>query len=279
MNKQWVLAAALAASSLAAHAATDFTGWDLNGSSSLVNGNTIVRLTDGVGSDVGTAWVGGSYDFSTLSASTGTKFTMEFDYKATTGGDGLAVVLTSGGAAPQSPSGFLGLQGEDDALLFVLQPGVKGSGALGFTSAEPMSLSDVAQTAGSFNGLSYPGSVNLLADPAFDVAPMHARLTLQYTSSNIWLFKFQVRQPGGSAYTTVAGTSGNDLSTFLNSLSNVNIGFAASTASSAATFDIYNVNITTSSPFTPAVPEPGSVALGVAGLGVAGWMVRRRRPA
>lgn len=273
MNKQWVLAAALAASSLAAHAATDFTGWDLNGSSSLVNGNSVIRLTDGVGVDVGTAWAPGSYDLSGIDSVEGAKLTIDFDYKASAGGDGLALVLTTGAGLSQSPAGTLGLTGIDDGLLFLLRPGIQGVGSAVVT---PGSTANGAAITSSVTQDS--SDVNLLASTDFSAQAAHARMVFA-REGGTWSFLLQIAQPGSSTFEDVAYSQSNSLSSYFSNLGELNIGFAASSTASAATFDVVNFSVTTSLPYTPAVPEAGSVSMALAGLGVAAWMAGRRKRA
>lgn len=274
MKKQWVMAAVLAASSLGAHAAA-FSGWDLNGSSTLVNGGSVLRLTDGVGADVGTAWLPGAYDLRNIDTFEGTKLTIDFDYKASTGGDALALVLTSGGNLSQNPSGALGLTGVDDGLLFVLRPGTSGAGSAVIV---PNSTPNGAAIVNSV-GANTSGGVNLLASTDFSAQAAHARLIFA-REGTVWTFSLQIAQPGSSSFDEVIYSQASSLTTSFSDLSQLNIGFAGSSVNGGpATFDIVNVSVTTGLPFTPAVPEPGSISLMLVGLGMVGWMVRRKRSA
>lgn len=271
MKKQWVMATVMAASSLGAHAAT-FSGWDLNGSSTLVNNGSVIRLTDGVGADVGTAWLPGAYDLSNISEFEGTKLTIDFDYKASAGGDALALVLTSGGNLSQSPQGALGLTGVDDGLLFVLRPGASGAGTAVIAPGSTANGSTIVNSVGANTA-----GVNLLASTDFSAQAAHARLIFA-REDNAWTFLLQIAQPGSSSFEDVAYSQSNNLSSYFSNLGQLNIGFSGSSLNGGpATFDIVNVSVNTGLPFTPAVPEPGSISLMLAGLGLVGWMASRRK--
>lgn len=254
-----------------------FSSWDLNGSSSLINSGNTIRLTDGVGADTGTAWVPGTIDLSAFNAAS--VLTIEFDYKATAGGDALALVLTSGGGISPSPSptGYLGLTGIDDGLLMALKPGAHAAGSVLLPYTPVAGLP--ATVADRVNGFADTRNENgnMLADPDGSGGAMHARFQIKYEAKyNRWVYQLSVAQPSSASFIKVASAQSTTLASLFDDLGRVNVGFVASSSGAPATFDIlkFTVNV----PVTPApVPEPATAAMALLGLMLAAGVAYRRR--
>ncbi|RZL11789.1 MAG: PEP-CTERM sorting domain-containing protein [Rubrivivax sp.] len=252
-----------------------FSSWDLNGSSSLVNSGDTIRLTDGAGADTGTAWMPGTIDLSTFNAAS--VLTIEFDYKATAGGDALALVLTSGGGMSPSPTGYLGLTGIDDGLLMALKPGshAAGSVVLPYTPVAGLPATVAERVNGFADTRNENG--NMLADPEGGGGAMHARFQIKYEASyNRWVYQLSVAQPSSASFIKVASAQSTTLASIFDDLGSVNIGFVASSTGAPATFDV--VKFTVNVPVTPApVPEPGTAVMGLLALMFAAGLAYRRR--
>jgi hypothetical protein len=269
--KKSLFAVALMAALPLAQAANTLASWDINGSAQLINTKDTIRLVSAA-NQVGTAWAPGTLDLSGFTSAD--SLTVTFDFRATSGGDALSLILTSGGAQSQSPTGAFGLTGVDDGMMLALKPGVHAGGSVTL----PALVSDVQTTVAGFeDDPDNPDNPGMLVNPYSTDEPRHATFSISHDVHG-WQYVLSVQDPGGTfQFPVVAVSATSSLGQTLADLHHVNIGFSGSTLASAATFDILNVQIV-GAPLTPlsTVPEPSSYMLALAGVAVAAWSLRRK---
>ncbi|MEO8037774.1 MAG: PEP-CTERM sorting domain-containing protein [Betaproteobacteria bacterium] len=228
--------------------ATSFLGYDMQlvGSASVLDPLNL-QMTPNATDNVGAAWV-------TTALSTTQDFSANFSFSISgtpTIANGIAFVLQSGGtSAIGSGGGGIGLEGLD-AVASIIH--TFGNNHVGFTgSGDPFSVQDAPTDLGA--AMSITGFQTVSYDSIGKMMFMTGIITVDGTDfevSDVLSVDLEARF-GSSMY----------------------VGFTGATGSLSSDQRITDFSL------APApVPEPETYALMLAGLGLVGWQLRRRRHA
>lgn len=278
-NVLTLVAAGWLASSAYAAGVEDFTTWARNGSATLDASTTVLQLTtlsDGTipFGAAGSAWastkVSFAHDFS---------LAFNFTIDEGSGADGFALVFqksAAGSTALGGAGGDLGYSGIGNSFGFVFDTWDNG---LGFSLADPAGQNVGWVEGGVMSSLSGGSSAVDLsflgAGGLRGASPRFAQINYEanlggggYGQLSLYL------SADGVSYQLVEARGTTDwAATFGGSADDVTFGFTAGTG---AANDHHNISSVFLDQTIPAVPEPESVALVLAGLSVAGIALRRR---
>lgn len=278
-NVLTLVAAGWLASSAYAADVGDFTTWTRNGSTTLDASTTVLQLTTLSDGSIpfgaaGSAWaptkVSFAHDFS---------LSFNFTIEGGSGADGFALVFqkaAAGTAALGAAGGDLGYSGVGNSFGFVFDTWDNG---LGFSQSDSAGhnvgwveggvMSPVSGGTSAAD-LSFLGASGLRgASPRFAQVNYEANLG----GGGYGQLSLYLSADGVSYQLVEARGTTNWAGTFGGSVEDVTFGFTAGTG---AANDRHNISAVFLEQATPAVPEPESVALVLAGLTVAGVVLRRR---